>query len=322
MTSLATTSNETNLALVETLPLDQNPAAVYLATLSASGRRTQRQALDTIAGIATSGAVTDCLALTWHKLEYQHTAAIRARLVQSYKPATVNKILCALRKVLKHSWRLGLMTAEEYQRAADLDSVNGETLPAGRSLSAGEISALLANCESDLTPAGARDVAIIALMYGAGLRREEVIKLNMADYDTQTGCLVIRGKRRRERTAYLVNGVAAAMGDWLAVRGSADGPLFLAINKGGRLQSGRLTPQAIYNLLAKRAELAGVASFSPHDLRRTFVGDLLDAGADIATVAKMAGHSNIQTTARYDRRPEQAKQKAASLLHIPYRGRQ
>jgi site-specific recombinase XerD len=82
-----------------------------------------------------------------------------------------------------------------------------------------------------------------------------------------------------------------------------------------------MTNQAIYNLLAKRAELAGVKEFSPHDMRRTFVSDLLDAGADITTVAKMAGHSSVTTTARYDRRGEQAKQKAAGLLHIAYRRR-
>jgi hypothetical protein len=49
-----------------------------------------------------------------------------------------------------------------------------------------------------------------------------------------------------------------------------------------------------------------------------YVSRLLDSGVDIAIVAKMAGHSNIQTTARYDRRPEEAKQRAAKLLQIPY----
>ena len=101
------------------------------------------------------------------------------------------------------------------------------------------------------------------------------------------------------------------------------GPLFLSVHKGGNLIFGRrLTPQAIYHLLAMRAKRTGVKFFTPHDLRRTFVSNLLDAGVDIATVAKMAGHSNIQTTARYDRRPEEAKQRAARLLHIPYTKRE
>ena len=72
--------------------------------------------------------------------------------------------------------------------------------------------------------------------------------------------------------------------------------------------------QAIYNMLVKRAEQASVSHFSPHDLRRTLAGDLLDAGADIVTVQKILAHANVQTTARYDRRPEQTKRKAASLI--------
>ena len=214
-----------------------------------------------------------------------------------------------------------MITADDYQKAADIESVKGSTIPAGRELQPGELSALMADCYSDNTPAGARDAAIIALSYATGLRRHELVNLDLENYDLSTGRLVILGKRNKERTAYLTNGAADALADWLAVRGQDPGPLFLAINKAGKIAAHRISPQAIYNLLVKRAGLAGVKHFSPHDLRRSFVSDLLEAGADIATVSKMAGHASVITTARYDRRPEQAKQKAAGLLSVPYHKR-
>lgn len=314
-----TTTQPKELAIKQ--PMDQNPAAVYLAALQPTGRRSQQAALAIVANILTNGEISDPFAINWPSVRFQHVAVVRSHLVEIYKPATVNRYLCAIRGVLKAAWRLGQITSEDYQRAADVQSVSGETVPAGRELSAGEISALMAVCGNDPTAAGARDSAIIALLYSCGLRREELASLDLTDYDPDTGRLKVIGKRSKERLVYLTNGALYAMVDWLTVRGSEPGALFWAVNKGGNMTPGRLTPQAVYNLLVKRAGQAGVKEFSPHDMRRTFVSDLLDAGADIATVAKMAGHSSVNTTARYDRRPEQAKQKAASLLHVPYKRR-
>ncbi|TAK32385.1 MAG: integrase [Chloroflexota bacterium] len=299
---------------------DQNPAAVYLSRLAPGSRRTMREALDTIADLLTNGG-SDAIALDWSALRYQHTGAIRAALMENYAPATVNKQLSALRGVLKECRRLGQMSAEDHARATDLEAVRGSTLPRGRALSAGELRALFSVCAEDKTPAGARDAALLAILYGGGLRRAEAVALDLDDYNTETGQLTIRaGKGHKDRISYATNGSADALAAWLKVRGSEPGPLFVPINKSGKLTVQRMTAQAVLLILQKRGQEAKVAAFSPHDLRRTFISDLLDAGADISTVQHLAGHANVTTTARYDRRGEAAKKKAAELLLVPYAG--
>src|SRR5437016_4867083 len=100
-------------ALAAATAADRHPALVYLARLSPGSRRTMRQGLDAVARLLTAGAC-DALTLDWAALRYQHTAAIRTRLAEAYAPATANKVLAALRGVLKEAWRLGLMGAEDH----------------------------------------------------------------------------------------------------------------------------------------------------------------------------------------------------------------
>jgi integrase/recombinase XerD len=260
------------------------------------------------------------LTLPWHKLRYQHTAAIATALREkNYRPATVNRSLAALRGVLKQAWNLGLMTSEEYHRAINFKAVRSDPQLRGRALKNNELEALIKACRADNGPAGNRDAAIVVITYGAGLRRSEVVGLNLTDYDRESGAITIRGgKGGKDRTTYVGSGAESLIAEWLALRGNLPGPLFVAINKGRKLNLGhRMTPQAVLNIFLKRGKEAGLETFSPHDLRRTFISDLLDAGADIVTVQKLAGHSNVTTTAKYDRRGEVTKKKAAELLQIP-----
>jgi site-specific recombinase XerD len=325
MTSIITTTDH-QLTVLEPLPLDQNPAAVYLAGLASSNsQRNMGRYLHQMADLLQPEA--DAFSIQWGNVRYQHTKAILARLSsdnapgtdQPYATRTVNGMLSALRGVLKEAWRLGQMSAEDYQRAIDFKNLKIETLPAGRDLSSGEITALVNYCLSLDNAVGIRDATIIGVLYTAGLRRSELVNLTMSNYNSETGQLkVIGGKGNKSRTVYVTNGAQDALNDWLAIRGDAPGAIFTPINKGGRIIMQKMTAEAAYNLLKKRAEQAQVKDFTPHDFRRTFAGEMMDGGVDIATIAKIMGHSSIDTTGRYDRRPETVKRAAAQKIHFPY----
>lgn len=315
---------------------DENAALVYLASLGKSSRRTMRQSLDTIVNILAGDNqeyLVLCEEFDWAQLRFSHTNAIRSILAERYAVSTTNKYLSALRGVLKTAWRLNQMSSDDYMKAVDIKVVKGSTVLAGRDLSAGEIAVLISNCEKGTIASGPRDVAIIALMATWGLRRSEVCDLSLFDYTN--GALLVRGKGNKQRLAYPTGGTERALSDWITLRGDEPGALFYPVNKFGKIITTekekddfgkatgvmiptRLRPQSIYDMLKRRAKKAGVAQFSPHDLRRTCVGDLLDVGVDIKTVADIVGHKNVNTTALYDRRGERAKQDAGGKLHIPY----
>jgi integrase/recombinase XerD len=258
------------LVRVEVLPADRHPVSVYLSSLGAGSRRTMRQSLGVIADLL-SGGRADIRSLAWEKLKYQHTQAVRTALAERYAAGTTNKMLAALRGVLKEAWRLGLMSAENYHRAVDLKAIKSETLPRGRALSSGELRALFEAC-ADGTKPGIRDAALLAILYAGGLRRSEAVSLDLADYQPETEALTVRGgKGHKDRIVYASNGSADALADWISLRGDEAGALFCPVNKGDRIAFRRMTDQAVLGIVRKRGKEAGVARFSPHDLRRSFV---------------------------------------------------
>lgn len=328
-----------DLALAAYPAPSQNPARVYIASLSLGSRATMFSALANIAAWLTGQrpeavyppdwasqvkrqAQEDAIDTTpWHLLRFQHTAALRALLQENYEATTANKMLTALRQTIKAAWGLGLLNVEDYMMACNLKAIKGSRpeQAAGRALTYGEVMAIIA-ASNDGTIIGARDTAIFACGLGGGLRRSELAHLQLADY--KDGALTInKGKRNKTRIVPLPQGAQDALADWIELRGDWPGPLFTRVLRGDHMQHVGITAGAIQLILDTRRVAAGVEHFTPHDLRRTFAGDLLDANVDISTVQKLMGHNNPATTASYDRRGSRARVDAVKHLHIPYQRR-
>lgn len=313
---------------VHTIPVDEQPALAYLASLGKSSQRTMYGSLVIIAGILTGGQC-DPLTLPWWRLKRSHVLAVRAWLIEHKAPSTGQKYMAALRGVLKEAWRMGHLSMEEYHRAVDVNPIRGTGLEqaAGRALTQGEKAAVLATLAHSERPIDIRNAAIFGLLVYAGLRRAEVINLRLDDYQPETTALSIHGKGNKQRTVYAATGVDNALNDWIHLRTQIEQDeecnswLFTRVLKSGRILNTQLTPEAVYYAMKELQERAGVNAFTPHDGRRTFAGDLLDSGTDLATVQKLMGHQSATTTAKYDRRGERAKQKAIGNLHMPYQAK-
>jgi integrase len=282
------------------------------------------QSLRVIANLISEGASP--ASIPWNSLRNEHVQAIRSKLSEIYAPSTANRHLSALRGVLNSAWRLGLLDAETLKRTIDVRPVGGSSIDAaekGRNLSSGEIDAIVRCCYADSGPSGVRDAALFAVAYTCGLRRSEIVALTWGDYADQR-LLIRRGKGNKARVMPLHKTTMSLIEDWSEVYGlwhklEDTAPMFVSVFRSGKLSAKPLSPSAVYHILSERSECAGVAFFSPHDLRRTFAGNLLDAGADLSVVQKLMGHATPATTVRYDKRDGRARRDAVDRLHIPAR---
>ncbi len=168
-----------------------------------------------------------------------------------------------------------------------------------RPLAPAEVSKLLA-APDPCTPSGARDRAMLELLYATGLRVSELISLQLNDVDLESRMVLARGKGSKERIVPLGAPAARAVGRWLAgprdrlLRGRRSRDLF--VTPRGR----RMTRQGFAKLLDRHARVAGIGRrISPHKLRHTFATHLLAGGADLRAVQAMLGHADISTTQIY-----------------------
>lgn len=290
----------------------RDPVTAYLSRYtSRHSRLAMASSLGVLARYLT-GRDTDPREIPWASIRYPHAQEIRARLVNDYAWASVNRHLLALRGIVRECWRLGLIEHEVAERVAQVEGLKSNAREVGRALSGEEIDALYGVCDGSV--AGRRNGAVVTLTAYAGMRRSEVCGLQLENWDAAEGKLSILGKGNKWRTVYLGPKAAGRLESWLAVRGTAPGAFITPVSKHDTVVQGKpLTSSGLYVLLQSIGTAAKVKDFTPHDLRRTYITRLLDKGADALTVSKLAGHESVQTTMRYDKRGERAK-KATALL--------
>lgn len=256
-------------------------------------------------------------AFPWAQLRHSHLLALKAKFEHDgYSPNTTNLYLCALRGVAHQAWAMGLISDHDDRVISSVKGSRGSRAPRGRALPKSETDKLIESCAALQSTIGVRDAAIFALGAGCGLRRNEIATARLDDYDQADGVIYITGKGNKQREVYPPPSVVSRLADWLSIRTGQGGEmLFCVVRKGGRIQGDHaLTADAVYKVLLRRAKDAGVTNFTPHDLRRTFATRLLDKGVDLNTVKVAMGHSNVQTTQRYDKRDAKRLKKLAALI--------
>ena len=339
----ASTSIQTSNAVVPSTAGDHqdeqtHPVALYLASLGRSAtwpERSRRAALSALdrAALVLAGrnrldgeqAGEPALATDWRALSPARLEALTAELTERFSPSYGAAIIAHVRGVLRADWKQGGMSKERLDRLRAVSVPGGSSEGGGRVLSAFEVGALFRAASSDKKKErGARDGALLALLYGAGLRRGPALALDAGQLDLAGDKLLnVARKRGKHQNVALMGGAGDLLAAWLEVRGDADGPLLARVGRTGRIrhdEAGIVLPlnvRASGRILARLVATAGISPLTPHDLRRTAATRLYESERDIEAVRVWLGHTNVSTTQRYLRLDPTGHAAAVARLKVP-----
>ncbi|MGZ3509281.1 MAG: site-specific tyrosine recombinase/integron integrase [Vulcanimicrobiaceae bacterium] len=212
---------------------------------------------------------------------------------RKYTPTSVRRKIAALRSYFALQKREG---RREDNPAADVPPPNApKRLP--QVMSEPEVTRLLKTRpvagKSDFQLR--RDIAIMELLYASGIRRAELVGLNLSDVDLDRRVMRVIGKGNKQRTVFLNQAAADAIRNYLAVRPrTVDEAMFLSRRKT------RLSHRQAWVIFREFAQLSGLQKHvTPHVMRHSFATHLLENGADIVTIKELLGHESLSTTQIY-----------------------
>jgi integrase/recombinase XerD len=227
-------------------------------------------------------------------------AFLTARRAAGEADRTVNRRLAAVRSFYRHLLEEGGLREDPFARMPA--AKRPRSLP--HYLTRAEVEALLDAAAGEPDPEGARDVAIVEVLYGTGIRVSELVGLGSGDLrrpdETGIAQLVVLGKGSKERFVPLNARAQESVLHYLAEArpqlARPDSPDRLFLSTRGRLFS----REAIYRRLRDLGLKAGIRQrVTPHLLRHTFATHLVHEGADLRAVQEMLGHANLETTTIY-----------------------
>jgi site-specific recombinase XerD len=250
-------------------------------------------------------ALTDFM--TWHRETGQHgfnKATVQARITalrsDGVSASSINQRLTAIRKLALELADNNVIDHATAQAVCRVAGVRREGKRLGNWLTKAQAQRLLELPDTE-TVKGLRDRAILAVLLGCGLRREECAGLTVAHIQQRDGRWVIVdlvGKRSKTRSVPMPSWAKVAIDHYRAAAEIVDGPLFRSMRRGDKVQESAMTAQAVFDVVRHYAETIGVG-VRPHDLRRTFA-KLAHAGdAPLEQIQLSLGHSSVQTTERY-----------------------
>jgi len=294
-----------------------NPAHLYLNSLrSAKSKKTMERALDAIALFLGKETNSESIKymddIPWCEIQRHHVHNIVNSLSdQGKSPSTVALYLSAIKGVMKEAWLSKMIEPDQYHRIFQVKKPAGSRVRKGKALDLGDVNKTVDTCDDD-TITGVRDKAIISVLLGAGLRREECANLQLSDIEFGLNTINVIGKGNKQRVLPVEDTVMDSIFEWVdGVRGEHQGPLFLPIRKNGNIGETALSDTSIYQICIKRGYEAGIENLKPHNLRRTYGTEHDKAGTDLQTTSDLLGHESLDTTRTYIFDDKETKKQSA-----------
>lgn len=274
--------------------LDQAKAAVVASLSSPESQRGYRHSIEEF--------------IEWYcsepRLSFNKTVVTRYRSYledRNLAPGTINVRLAAVRRLAYEAADSGLLSPE---LAAGIRRIKGARklgVRLGNWLTADEARTLWQLPDGD-TLKGKRDRALLAMLLGCGLRRDELAQLKFDCFQRREDRWVVvdlRGKAGHIRTVPVPDWVKQIVDEWLTAVGATSGRLFRCVCRAGKSYGAGMTAKAVWHVVKHYGAKLGLGKLAPHDLRRSCARLCHAAGGELEQIQFLLGHMSVQTTERY-----------------------